>query len=318
MSLQYRTATVFGGSGFLGRHLVRRLAKAGCLVRVATRDRVGAEFLRTTGMVGQVTPMPCSAGNDAAVATLVEGADIVVNLIGTLAPGGRDSFQSVHAEAAGRIASQARAAGAQRLLHVSALGADTAGPSDYARSKAAGEAAVLAAFPAATIFRPSILFGPEDHFFNRFAGMARVAPFLPVFGGGATKFQPVYVGDVADAMMAALQTDASKGEIYELGGPRSYSFLELMRLMLQVTQRNKMLVSLPWGVASLMGAFLQFAPGTPLSPDQVRQLQRDNVLSGTKPGLAELGIAPTSAEVILPTYLARFRVGGQFAGVRRA
>lgn len=318
MSLQYRTATVFGGAGFLGRHLVRRLAKAGCLVRIATRDRVRAEFLRTAGMVGQVTPMSCAIHSDASVATLVDGADIVVNLIGTLAPSGRDSFQSVHAEAAGRIAAQAKAAGAQRLLHVSALGADAAGPSDYARSKAAGEAAVLAAFPGAIIFRPSIVFGPEDQFFNRFAGMARIAPMLPLFGGGATKFQPVYVGDVADAMMAALQTDASQGQIYELGGPRTYSFRELMQLMLQVTKRHKPLVSLPWGIASLMGAFLQFAPGTPLSPDQVRQLQCDNVLTGAKPGLAQLGITPTCAEVILPTYLARFRVGGQFAGVRRA
>ncbi|MEX2617525.1 MAG: complex I NDUFA9 subunit family protein [Alphaproteobacteria bacterium] len=327
-----KQVTVFGGSGFIGRHLVRRLAEQGCIVRVAVRDAAGANFLRPMGDVGQVTPVMTNIRDDAAVAAAVRDADAVVNLVGILFESGRQTFEAVHRDAAARIARHAKAAGVDRLVQISALGASTRSPSRYAWSKAAGEEAVLAEFPGATILRPSVVFGPQDEFFNRFAAMARMLPVLPVFGGACpiygranagpdddgNRFQPVYVGNVADAIMAGLTRDDTAGKIYELGGPTVYSFRALMELVLRQTDRRCLLLPVPFWFAGLMAAFLQYLPKPPLTPDQVTLLRTDNVVTGELPGLDALDIAPTAAEVILPTYLDRFRRGGRFHAAVRA
>lgn len=324
-----RLATVFGGSGFIGRHLVRRLAADGWRVRVAVRDPVAAEFLRTAGEVGQIVPMAADITSDASVAQAVEGAQAVINLVGILYERGAATFQAIHVEGARRVAAAAAAAGVERLVQVSALGAAADAPSDYARSKAAGEQAVQAAFPQATILRPSVVFGPEDGFFNRFANLARVSPVLPVFtrdglkpkftsegmsvdyyGSGGPRFQPVYVGDVADAIMAVLRDAASAGRVYELGGPRSYTMREIMALVADATGRHRPLLPLPYAVGRLQAAVLKYMPTPALTPDQMRQLEVDNVVSGNLPGLEQLGISPTAVEPILPTYLARHRPPG--------
>lgn len=305
------TAVVFGGGGFIGRHLVRRLGKAGVTVRVPSRhvSRLGA--LRTAGAVGQIVPEIVGAFDEAELAAAVRGADIVINLIGILAESRRNSFNRFHTTVPGLIAQAAAAAGAKRLIHVSALGVDAHSKSAYARSKAAGEDAVRDAFPQATIIRPSIVFGPEDTFFNRFAAMALISPVLPLIGGGHTRFQPVYVGDVADAIMAATTQPDVQGKIYELGGPAAYSFRELMELLLAEMGVNRLLAPLPWGLARFQARLAEFIPGKPLTRDQVELLKQDNVLSGTAPGLADLGVHPTAVELILPTYLDRFRKGGR-------
>jgi uncharacterized protein YbjT (DUF2867 family) len=307
-----KRVTVFGGSGFIGRHLVQRLARAGARVTVAVRSPRHADFLRPRGDVGQIVPVAADVLDESAVAAAVAGADGVVNLVGILYARGRYGFNAVHGEGAEIVAKAAAAAGAQRLVQVSAIGADPESPSAYARSKAAGEAAVRAAFPQATILRPSVLFGPEDDFFNRFAAMARMSPALPLFGGGETKFQPVYVGDVADAIVKSLAEAAAPGRLFELGGPTVYTFEELMRLVLAVTGREAALVKLPFCAADVIGAFAQMAPfGAPLlTRDQAKLLRIDNVVSADAAGFAALGLVPTAAEAILPTYLARFRKGG--------
>jgi NADH dehydrogenase len=265
------------------------------------------------GVVGQVEPVQANIRDDVSVRNAVEGADAVVNLVGILYETGRQTFEAVQADGAGRVARAARDAGIDRFVHVSAIGADAESAASYARSKAAGEAAVREALPRATIVRPSIVFGPEDDFFNRFAAMARLSPALPLIGGGTTRFQPVYVGDVADAILAALDDPATAGAIYELGGPRIYSFRELMALVLQETERRRLLLPVPVFAARIQAAFLQLLPKPLLTVDQVNQLQIDNVPADDLPGLADLGIAnPTSAEVILPSYLHRYRRTGQF------
>ncbi|MCS6890637.1 MAG: complex I NDUFA9 subunit family protein, partial [Rhodovarius sp.] len=237
-------------------------------------------------------------------------AAVVVNLVGILAEPRPGAFRAVQAEGAGRVARLSAAAGVERLVHVSAIGADPAGPAEYARTKAEGEGLVLAAFPTATILRPSIVFGPEDGFFNRFAGLARLAPVMPVICGD-TRFQPVYVGDVADAVMAALVREDAKGRIYELGGPRRASFRELIRYILEVTGRpRKPLFEVPLWLAALQARIGELLPGKPFTRDQLRMLQRDNVVAEGMPGLAELGIEPTPMEAVVPLYLARFRPGG--------
>ena len=309
--------TVFGGSGFLGRHLVQRLAATGARVTVAVRNPESALFLKPMGDVGQITPVGADVRDGPAVAAAVQGADWVVNLVGILYETKRQSFSAIHAQGAERIAKAAKAAGAKRLVHVSAIGANRHSSAAYARSKAAGEAAVAAAYPAATILRPSIIFGPEDDFFNRFAAMARVSVALPLFGGGETRFQPVYVGDVAAAVVKALTDEGTAGTTYELGGPRVYSFRQLMTLILAEIGRKRILLPLPFFVADAMGAVLQSLPlpfgmAPPLTGDQAKLLRYDNVVSGDAPGLADLGIAPTACEIILPTYLDRFRRHGRF------
>jgi uncharacterized protein YbjT (DUF2867 family) len=307
------SVTIFGGSGFLGRHLVRRLAKTGARITVAVRNPEPAKYLRTMGDVGQITPMAVNILDDRSVAAAVEGANAVINLVGVLYESGRASFQAIHAEAPARMARAAQATGAERFVQVSAIGADANGPSNYARSKAAGEAGVLAAFPSATILRPSIVFGPEDNFFNQFAALGRILPFLPLFGGGQSKFQPVYVGDIADALMAALTRSDVAGKTYELGGPRVYSFKELMILTMTMTGRRKPLVSIPFGLAAIQASFMELLPSPLLTRDQLKQLAVDNVVAPGRPGLAALDITATAAEMILPTYLTRFKEGGRFA-----
>ena len=313
-----RTATVFGGSGFIGRYVVKGLAEAGWVVRAAVRRPSEALFLKPMGDVGQITPIGANLRDEASVAAAVAGADAVVNLAGILYPRGRQTFAAVHAEGAGRVARAAAAAKAGRLVHVSAIGAGPGARAAYARSKAAGEQAVLAAFPGATIIRPSIVFGPEDGFFNRFAKLARLFPALPLIGGGNTRFQPVYVGDVAAAIVAAIDRPGAAGGIYELGGPRIYSFRELMELLLHEIRRDRLLLPLPWSIARLQAAFLELLPVPPLTRDQVTLLESDNVVAPGAKGLADLGITPTAAEIILPTYLDRFRPHGYYSRMERA
>lgn len=307
-----RLATVFGGSGFIGRYVVTNLARDGWMVRAAVRRPDEALFLKTAGVVGQVTPVAANVRDRASVARAVEGADAVVNLVGILHESGRQRFQAVQADGARTIAEEAARAGVRHLVHISAIGADPNSNSSYARTKAAGEAAVRQAFPKATILRPSIVFGPEDGFFNRFAKLVQISPFLPLIGGGRTRFQPVYVGDVAEAVTKAIETPAAAGQTYELAGPTLYSFADLMRLMLHEIGRNRVLMPLPFPIASLMGSVLQCLPSPQLTADQVRLLKRDNVPSAGSVGLTDLGITPTSVEAILPTYLDRYRARGYY------
>jgi uncharacterized protein YbjT (DUF2867 family) len=313
-----KTVTLFGGTGFVGRYVAQRLAHRGWRIIVASRHPDRALPLKTAGSVGQVVPVFADVRDDGSVAAAVAGADAVVNLVGILFERGRQRFDAVHGEAAGRVARAAAAAGATRFVQISAIGASADSPSAYARTKAAGEAAVRAAFPAATILRPSVIFGPEDGFFNLFAGLARMAPFLPLFGGGTTRFQPVYVQDVADAIVACLEGEGTADQTYELGGPRVYSFRELMALTLKQTGRRKRLVSLSWGVASLEAKLFSLLPKPLLTPDQVLQLKIDNVVAPGAKTLADLGIAPTPVELILPSYLDRYRPGGRFGNRRVA
>ena len=298
--------TVFGGAGFIGRHLVRRLAARGATVRVATRSPNTAGHLLPMGEVGQIV-LARFVEDETAIRGLVEGASAVVNLLGILFERRRGDFERVHAALPERIASAARAAGVRRFVHVSAIGADPASPSLYARSKAAGERAVRAAFPEAVILRPSVVFGPEDGFFNRFAAMARISPVLPLVGGGGTRFQPVYVGDVADAIVAALARPDAAGRTFELGGPKVYSFEELLRYVLEVTGRRRLLLPLPWWLARSQARIFEFLPTPPLTRDQVSLLERDNVVGPGAPGLAELGITPTPLETVVPSYLQAYR-----------
>jgi len=306
---QRKIATVFGGSGFIGRYVVRGLARAGHTVRVAVTDPSAARFLQTQGKVGQIVPLAAGVGEDAAVARAVAGADLVVNLVGILFERRAGDFQRLQAEGAGRVARLSAAAGTERLVHVSAIGADPESPSAYGRTKAEGEAAVRAAFPSATILRPSIVFGPEDGFFNRFAGLSRVLPFMPVIAGD-TRFQPVYVGDVADAVLAAAVRDDAPGRTYELAGPRSHTFRELLRYILEVTGRSRPMLDIPMGLARLQARLGEFLPNPPLTRDQLLMLQRDNVPAPSALGLEELGIHPKALEAVVPSYLARYRVGG--------
>jgi uncharacterized protein YbjT (DUF2867 family) len=304
-----KVATVFGGSGFVGRYVVQRLARRGFIVRVAARDTVAAAALKPMGAVGQIVPLFTTITDEALVHRALEGAHWAMNLVGILAERRGGDFDRVHAEGAGRIARLAAAAGVARLVHISAIGADPASPSAYGRSKAAGELAVRQAFPEATILRPSIMFGPEDAFFNRFAALARLAPVMPVISG-ATKFQPVYVGDVADAILAALEQAEAAGTIYELGGPDVRSFRELMEVVLTWTGRRRPLVNVPMGLARLQARLGELVPGKPFTRDQLAMLSRDNVVAAGMPGLAELGVMPTPMDLIVPAYLARFRPGG--------
>ncbi len=317
-----KLVTIYGGSGFLGRYVARRMAKQGWRVRVATRRPNDAMFVRTYGNVGQVEPVFCNIRDDASVAAAMAGAEAVVNCAGILTEKGRNSFDAVQAEGPGRIARIAAETGVARMVHISAIGADAEAESDYARTKAEGEAAVLAHMPGAMILRPSIMFWPEDEFFNRFANMTKFGPVLPMVGG-STRFQPVYVDDVAAAAeMGAL--GAAPGGVYELGGPDVRSFRELMQEMLSVIQRRRALIDLPIFVAKLMAAGLTAAQfltaglfrNEVLTADQIVNLQKDNVVSGDHKGFDDLGIVPTATEVVLPGYLWRFRPSGQYAAIK--
>lgn len=314
--MQGQLVTVFGASGFVGRNIVRELAARGVRVTAVCRDAERAKFLKPMGSVGQVTPVRADVTDPAAVARAVAGADAVVNLVGILYQSGRNTFDAVQASAPGTIAKAAAAAGARSLVHVSAIGADASSRSAYARSKAAGEVAVRAGFPGAVILRPSIVFGPDDSFFNRFAAMAMIMPMLPLIGGGATRFQPIYVDDVADAVMAGLDRRDAAGETYELGGPSIYTFRQLLELMLVEIRRKRALVSLPFWLASLQATFMELLPVPPLTRDQVELLKRDNVVSPGAKTLADLGVEATPLEIVLPTYMDKFRLGGRYTSGR--
>jgi NADH dehydrogenase len=307
--------TVFGGSGFLGRHVVRALARHGYRIRVAVRRPELALYLQPAGRVGQIHAVQANVRHPASVEAAARDADVVINLVGILYERGRQQFEAVQSFGAEACALAASAYGA-RLIHVSAIGADENSPSLYARSKAMGEKLVLAAMPEATILRPSILFGPDDDFFNKFASMARLSPALPLVGGGHTRFQPVFVGDVAAAILAAVEGRSKPGAIYELGGPEVKTFKELMTYVLATIERRRLLLPLPFALARMQAFFLQFLPKPLITPDQVELLKRDNVVSGQakREGrtLDGLGIAPTAMEVVVPSYLQRFRKTGQF------
>jgi uncharacterized protein YbjT (DUF2867 family) len=304
---------VLGGSGFIGRYVVKRLAGRGEVLAVGGRHAADAKFLKLKGDVGQVGLLNIAIDDDAVLPAFLAGKDALINCVGILYERGAQKFDIVHHSAPAKLARLAREAGIERLVHLSAIGADPRSTSAYARSKAAGEQAVRDAFPTATILRPSIVFGPEDDFFNRFAAMATVSPFLPLIGGGETRFQPVYVGDVADAVIRALDDPAAAGRTYELGGPKVYTFRALMELMLQEIKRHRRFVGVPFGLASLQARLLSLLPiAPPLTPDQVEMLKRDNIVSSGALTLQTLGIDPVGLEAILPTYLDRFRKGGWY------
>jgi uncharacterized protein YbjT (DUF2867 family) len=305
--LRNRLITIFGGTGFIGRHLVQRLAARGARIRVISRNVSRGRHLQPMGHVGQIVVAQADLHSEEGVAAAMRGSVCVINLIGILHEGGRQTFEAVHTELPGRIARAAAAIGAEHMLQMSALGADAGSKSAYARSKAEGERAVREAYPDATIFRPSVVVGPEDGFFNRFAAMARLLPALPLIGGGKTRFQLVYVGDVADAMAAALERDDARGATYELGGPRIYTFEELMRYMLEVVGRRRLLVPISFDLATLQARVLEYLPEPPLTRDQVLLLKQDNVVSQGAKTLADLGVAPTPIELVVPDYLTRYR-----------
>lgn len=321
MTLRDEMITVFGASGFIGRYVVRALAKAGYRVRAATRRPHLAHELKPMGVVGQVQLVQANLRNPDSVARAVEGADGVINLVGILFEGGRQSFDSLQSEGAKLVAEKAAEAGIEHFVQISAIGADADSKSKYARTKALGEQAVRAAIPGATVLRPSIVFGTEDQFFNKFADMARFAPALPLIGGGKTKFQPVWCADVAAAAVAALESDAARGKTYELGGPEVYTFKEVMEFILTTIRRKRILVPLPFPVASLMGLGGEISGMLPfvepfLTRDQVKLLKQDNIvgISGEEVGtLADLGIEPETVEAVVPEYLYRYRKGGQFS-----
>jgi uncharacterized protein YbjT (DUF2867 family) len=308
--------TVFGGSGFVGRSVVRALCKRDYRVRVAVRRPELAGHLQPLGKVGQIHAVQANLRYPASVEAAMRDSHVAINLVGILTEGGAQTFDAVQGRGAGAVAKAAGAIGA-RMVHVSAIGADENSPSRYARAKAAGEKAVLSATPAATIMRPSVVFGPEDQFTNRFAALARMSPMLPLIGGGMTRLQPVYVGDVATAVVDAVDGKTKAGATYELGGPEVLTMREIMEIILATIERRRMLVSLPFGLAKLQALLLQFAPGPlKLTPDQVALLRVDNVVSDTAKaaGLTLEGLAITadSLEAIAPQYLWRFRAAGQF------
>ncbi len=296
---------MIGGSGFLGRYIVKRLAAAGHIVRVAVRDPARAGFLKPMGRVGQVVPLYANITSDGTLARAIEGAEIVLNLVGILAERKAGDFSQLQAEGAGRVARLSASLGVKHLLHVSAIGADAGSPAKYARSKAEGEALVREHFAQAVILRPSLVFGPEDQFFNRFASLALISPVMPVIAG-SSRFQPVYVGDVADAAMVAIARPDAAGRIFELGGPKVMTFREILGWILAQIGRNRPLVAMPHAAAELMARI----PFSGLTHDQLMMLSRDNVANPDLPGLADLGIVPTPIDLIVPGYLARYRKGG--------
>ena len=317
-----KLVTIYGGSGFVGRYIARRMAKEGWRVRVAVRRPNQALFVKPYGTVGQVEPVFCNIRDDASVRMAMLGADAVVNCVGTFDRGGKNNFTAVQADGAARIARLAAGLGVAHLVHISAIGADPEGASLYAQSKGAGEAAILAAFPTAVILRPSVIFGNEDGFFNRFAGMSRLGPILPVVGGG-TKFQPVFVDDVAAAAVKGATGQATPG-VYELGGPDIDSFAGLMHRMLAVIQRRRLVLNMPFFVARIMATVLDFGSMATagliknglLTRDQVTSLRSDNVVAAGAKTLADLDITATPMAAVIPEYLWRYRPSGQYAAIK--
>lgn len=318
-----KLVTIYGGSGFVGRYIARRMAQAGWRVRVAVRRPNEAMHVKPYGVVGQVEPVFCNIRDDASVRAVMQGADAVVNCVGTFDRKGKNSFDAVQDKGATRIARIAAEEGVAHLVHLSAIGADATSDSHYARSKAAGEAGILQHFPNAVILRPSVIFGPEDQFFNRFAGMTRLGPVLPVVGAD-TRFQPVYVDDVAQAAVMGAMGRTVPG-IYELGGPEAISFRGLMQQMLQVIRRRRLIANIPFGVAALMAGAMELVQTVTLglvppqiTRDQVRSLRRDNVVGDGAKGFDALGITPVAVGAVLPDYLWRFRPAGQYAAIKES
>jgi len=317
-AMRTHQVAVMGGAGFIGRYIVKRLAERGEVVAVGGRHAAAAKFLKLKGDVGQVGLINIAIDDETLLPAFLAGKDALINCVGILKETGSQKFDIVHHQAPARLARLAREAGVERLIHVSAIGADPRSTSAYARSKAAGEQAVRDAFPTATILRPSIVFGPEDDFFNRFAAMATMSPVVPLIGGGDTRFQPVYVSDVADAALRALDDPAAAGRTYELGGPKVYTFRQLMELMLAEIKRKRSFVNLPFALASLQARLMAILPNPPLTVDQVEMLKRDNVVSSGALTLATLGIESNAVEAVLPLYLDRFRPGGWYSRQRAA
>ncbi len=317
-----KLVTIFGGSGFIGRHAVRALAKRGWRIRVAVRRPDLAGHVQPLGAVGQIMPVQANLRYRWSVDRAVEGADAVVNLVGILSESGRQTFGAVQAFGARAVAEAARGAGIKNLVQMSALGATAKSDSLYARSKAEGEAAALETVPGAVVLRPSIVFGPEDQFFNRFADLSRMLPVLPLIGGGTTKFQPVFVGDVAEAIARSLDGQVAGGKIYELGGPEVKSFRECLELLLKEIERSRPLVTLPWALARVQASLMEWLPNPMMTRDQLKLLEVDNIVSQL--AIAEgrtlegMGITPTSLAAVLPSYLVRFKPQGQFTDKRVA
>jgi uncharacterized protein YbjT (DUF2867 family) len=303
---------VLGGSGFIGRYIVGQLAERGALIAIGCRRAEEAKFLKPAGNVGQIEAVNVGIADAGLLPAFLAGNAALVNCVGILRESGKQTFELVHHTGPARLARLARDAGIERFVHISAIGADSRSVSAYARTKAAGERAVRDAFPTATILRPSVVFGPEDQFFNRFAAMAMLSPALPLIGGGETRFQPVYVGDVAEATVACLDDPATAGRTYELGGPKIYALRELLELLLGEIRRGRRLVDLPFGLAAALARLMSALPSPPLTPDQVELLKSDNIVAPGALGLASLGVAPTAVEAVLPTYLDRFRRGGWY------
>lgn len=310
-----KLVTVFGGSGFIGRYIVRHLAKAGYQIRVAVRDCERANFLKTCGDLGQIRIIPTSIRSEIEVSNAIEGAAFVVNVVGILYEHGTQKFDHIHNEGATRIARMAKVKGVEKLILVSAIGADSKSDSLYSRTKAQGERCVLEEFPMATIIRPSVVFGPEDKFLNMFANIIRVSPVVPYFShevphaqrGGGTRFQPVYVGDIAEATAIILNSNENVGSIYELGGPEIISMRNILQLICTYSSRSCYIVCLPFWLASIQAVFMQLLPKPILTTDQVKLLKVDNIASGKFPGFNDLGIEPKPMKAIVPTYLSRFR-----------
>ncbi|WP_299846438.1 complex I NDUFA9 subunit family protein [uncultured Roseovarius sp.] len=318
-----KLVTIYGGSGFVGRYIARRMAKAGWRVRVAVRRPNEAMHVKPYGVVGQVEPLFCNIRDDDSVRAVMQGADAVVNCVGTFDRKGRNNFDAVQHEGAERIARLAAEEGVGRLVHVSAIGADLESSSIYARTKAEGEQGILEHFPTAVILRPSVIFGPEDGFFNRFASMTRLGPILPVVGG-ETKFQTVYVDDVAKAAEMGIKGDAASG-IYELGGPDVNTFRELMQQMLGVIRRRRLIANIPFWIANIMAGVMELVQiislgiiPPQLTRDQVKNLRVDNVVADGAKGFADLGIEPVATEAVLPDYLWRFRPAGQYEAIKES
>ena len=311
--MSIKQVTVFGGSGFVGRAIVRALAQEGYQVRVACRRIELAERIKTAGDVGQITILRTNLRIPASVAAAVSGSQAVINASGIAFQRGRQRYETVHVEGARAIAEAASAAGVQRLVHISGIGADQRNSTNrFIRSKVDAEDAIVSGFANATMLRPSVVFGPEDAMFNRMAQIARQAPFLPVVGDGSARVQPVYVGDVGAAVVAVLERPETAKSVFELGGPRVYTYREIAALVLREIDRHKRIVGVPAGLMKIMGFFAEFLPVPPLTHDQVDLLVTDNVVRPGAPGLAELGVEPTAAEAILPMYLDRYRVGGRY------
>ncbi len=313
----YKLACIFGGSGFVGRQIVRELARLGYTIKVASRTPERAYFLRTAGTVGQIVPVACDYQDDSSIRAAVRGCELVVNCVGILYEKNNNSFAAIHTELPRAIAKACRVEDVRRFIHFSALGCDHAA-SKYGKSKYAGERTVLENFPRATILRPATIFGAEDNFFNLFARLSVVLPVLPLIGGGDTKFQPVYVGDVADAVIITARHDDCSGKTYELGGPDILTFRQLYARIFKETSRPRPLMPLPWGLAKLQGAILGLFPTPILTVDQVETLKSDSVVGLSALTLRDLGISATSMDVILPGYLARYRPGGRFGDKKRA